>query len=352
LSHELRTPLTPILLATATWKDIPTVPEALRHALAMIHRNATTEARLVDDLLDLTRITQGKLTLQPDVVDIAALAADAAESLATEIATAGQTLALELRSRRRVTGDPVRLQQVVTNLLRNAIRFTPAGGRITLATRDAGDRTTLTVTDTGEGFEPELLATMFEPFEQGVRSAAEGGLGLGLAITKGLVEAHGGTITATSAGPDRGARFAVTFPSSKPSPKTIRADAAPRADVPPLRILLVEDHDDTSMALSYILEHEGYDVQRAHSVADALRAAETMDVDMIVSDLGLPDGSGLDLMRTLKARKPVRGIALTGYGRREDIARTREAGFDRHLTKPVDLPTLLATIASLRSDAA
>jgi PAS domain S-box-containing protein len=354
LSHELRTPLTPILAATAAWKDDPSLPAAVRQALAMIDRNARVEARLIDDLLDLSRVTQGKLSLQPEVVDPHALVDEVAAALAGDLASAGIRLVRTLASTLSLCGDPLRLRQVVTNLLRNAIHFTPAGGCVTVETRDAGaDRLVVTVSDTGVGFDPARAPRLFEAFTQGDDNPDGVGLGLGLAITKGLVEGHGGTIEGDSDGPNRGARFVVTLPATH-----ARAGARPGAERPsttrpsagaaPLRVLLVEDHPDTSAALAYVLEHEGYRVECACSVAQALEAAAAHDVDVIVSDLGLPDGSGLDLMRMVQARKPTRGIALTGYGRREDLASTRAAGFDRHLTKPVDPTTLIAAIESLR----
>ena len=355
LSHELRTPLTPVLLATSSWKDDPTLPPSLRDALAMMHRNVSLEARLIDDLLDLTRVTNGKMTLQPAVVDPAALITEVIASLGPEAEEARLRIDLDLAAQRHVCGDPLRFRQIVANLLRNAIRFTPAGGCVTVETRDVDEhRLALAVTDTGIGFDAADATNIFEPFAQSEGGAGRGGLGLGLAITKGLVEAHGGTVQAFSDGPDRGARFVVTLPSTRATAASSDDVAPPPTPAPSaeLHILLVEDHVDTSAALAYVLEQEGYTVRCAHSVAQALETAAAEDVDVLVSDLGLPDGSGLDLMRAIRARKSMRGIALTGYGRREDLADTRAAGFDRHLTKPVDPPTLIAAIESLRDDAA
>lgn len=361
LSHELRTPLTPVLLATSSWKDDPTLPSAIRDVLTMVHRNVSLEVRLIDDLLDMTRVTQGKITLQPAVVDSAPLITEVLAALSPEAHDAKLRIETDLQARRHVCGDPLRFRQVVTNLLRNAIRFTPAGGRITVETRDVEEnRMALTVTDTGVGFDALDATKIFEPFAQSEEGTGRGGLGLGLAITRGIVEAHGGTVHAFSPGRDQGARFVVTIPSTQsiaqpadtavPTPGRVRAHRHPASDS--LHILLVEDHVDTSAALSYVLQQEGYTVRCAHSVAQALEAASAEDVDVIVSDLGLPDGSGLDLMRAIKTRKPMRGIALTGYGRREDLDDTHAAGFDRHLTKPVDPSTLIAAIESLRHDAA
>lgn len=351
LSHELRTPLTPVLLAASAWKDDATLPEPLRDTLGMIHRNVGAEARLIDDLLDLTRVMQGKLSVRQEPLESGALIEEVVDGLAAEVTAAGLTITLELTARRPVFGDPVRVRQIVWNLLRNAIRYTPAGGRIVVTTRDvAPDRVILSVTDTGIGFEPESAPALFVPFQQGARSATHGGLGLGLAITKGLVEAHGGAIEASSDGANRGARFVVTLPAAARAAPPTPERPEPSASAPAhLTILLVEDHEDTGAALSWVLRHEGYTVELAHSVAEALEVANRKTIDVLVSDLGLPDGSGLEVMRALRAHRPVRGIALTGFGRREDLAQTRDAGFECHLTKPVDLPTLLAAIEELRS---
>lgn len=355
LSHELRTPLTPVMLAISALEADAVLPAPTRERIAMIHRNVVLEARLIDDLLDLTRITQGKLALQPTLVDPRAVIADVVGSLHGESEAARHTVTLDLQSRLHVRGDALRLRQIVWNLLRNSIRFTPEQGHITVATRDTGDgRLSFTVSDSGIGFDADAATLMFEPFAQGMRSVDDGGLGLGLAIAKGLVVAHGGTIAAASDGVGRGAQFTIELPAVQaPADSEAAApSAAPPTSHAPLRILLVEDHEDTSIALTYVLEHQGYSVIVAASVAEALEAAAANPIDLIVSDLGLPDGSGLDLMRQLQTRKPVHGIALTGYGRQEDVAKTREAGFDRHLTKPVDVATLIATIEDLRREPA
>jgi len=356
LSHELRTPLTPVMLTTSAWKDDPKVPAALRETMEMISRNIGTQARLIDDLLDMTRITQGKLVLQPEVLDLHAMLEEIADQSRKETTAAHLTTTLALRARRHlVSGDALRLRQILWNLVRNAIRFTPAGGTITLATEDAAKGTLrLTVADTGGGFDGQMGAHMFEPFHQGPRSASQGGLGLGLAIARGLAEAHGGTIAATSDGPDRGARFVVELPTTSAllAPRSAAAVAGRVATIAPLTILLVEDHKDTAQALAMVLRHAGYTVHVAHTVRQAIAASEAHDVDVVVSDLGLPDGSGLDLVRQLQARKPLRAIALTGYGRRADLDETTRAGFHRHLTKPVDVSTLIAAVESLRADGA
>ncbi len=277
LSHELRTPLTPILLATATWKDDATLSNPLRQALAMIHRNITMEARLIDDLLDLTRITQNKLVVRIADAALHGVIDDVVQSLQAEIDAAGLTLNLDLQARGAVRADPIRLSQIIWNLIRNAIRFTDPGGRITVETRDTTPATTMVaVVDTGIGFAPEAREHFFEAFDQGPEGTRRGGLGLGLAIAKGLVDAHGGTITASSDGLGTGARFAFDLPTSDERPASI-APALETASPPatsqsraPLTVLLVEDHEDSAIALSYVLQQYGYAVQLAHSVTQAL----------------------------------------------------------------------------------
>jgi PAS domain S-box-containing protein len=355
LSHELRTPLTPVMLATSAWKDDPSLSEPLRKTLAMISRNVGVQAHLIDDLLDMTRITQGKIVLHQEALDLHTVIEDVYDQARSEMAAASLVGSLALHAVQcEVSADPLRLRQIVWNLLKNAIRYTPAGGKITIATADAlHGKVQLSITDTGAGFTADTAAKLFEPFQQGPRSTLQGGLGLGLAITKGLVEAHGGEVFASSDGPQRGSCFVVELPATAVPLSNVTPVEAPPVDGVAahggLRILLVEDHEDTAQALAFVLEHEGYTVALAHSVAQAIAASETRDIDVVVSDLGLPDGSGLDLMRHLRGtRKRMHGIALTGYGRREDLDETTRAGFEKHLTKPVDVPTLIAAIESLR----
>ncbi len=266
LSHELRTPLTPILLATATWKDDATLSNPLRQALAMIHRNITMEARLIDDLLDLTRITQNKLVVQIDAVALHGVIDDVVGSLQADIHAAGLTLILDLQARGGVRADAIRLSQILWNLIRNAIRFTDPGGRITVETRDTAPATTMVaVVDTGIGFAPEAREHFFEAFDQGPEGARRGGLGLGLAIAKGLVVAHGGTITAASDELGTGARFSFHLPTSDERPASVAPAGCRVSPVPmsraPLTVLLVEDHEDSAIALSYVLQQYGYAVQ-------------------------------------------------------------------------------------------
>jgi PAS domain S-box-containing protein len=405
LSHELRTPLTPVLTAAQAMEGDPQVPESFRATAGMIRRNVELEARLIDDLLDLTRISRGKLRLDFTRSDVHEKLLSVVQILEHDAQSKGVQLVVSLAARRRhVRADPARLQQIVWNLLKNAIKFTPEAGRITIATTESGDgQIMIEVIDTGIGIQPEVLPRIFDAFQQGSGDVTKqfGGLGLGLAITKVLVQLHGGTITAESAGPGRGSRFTVQLPlvaeptrapsvvgntpvggsglayssssglahivgsglanvagsiggggggrevpdyignSSGLAATAERAVAAKRER---RRILLVEDHEDTAMIMSSVLRHQGHVVRRAASVAGALQAAQAEPFDLVISDIGLPDGSGLDLMRQLRLRQPVRGIALSGFGMEDDVRRSRDAGFDEHLTKPVSLEVLESTL--------
>jgi signal transduction histidine kinase len=355
LSHELRTPLTPVLMATSLLREYDHLPQDVRDEIQTIHRNVELEARLIDDLLDLTRITRGKLTLARETTDAHALVRDA-----VRICCAGRmddvTLALDA-PRHHVDADPGRLLQVFWNILNNARKFTPPGRPISVRTSNPGDNGAfrLEVADRGVGIDPALLPCIFNAFEQGDASFTRqfGGLGLGLAIARALVGAHGGSIRADSQGPGTGATFTVDLATVAPPAPAATPDApsssgtpaaAPPPPAAPIRLLLVEDHPGTLKLMTRLLAASGYDVRPADTVKSALAIADQSPIDFVVSDLGLPDGTGLDLMRLLRDRHGLRGICLTGFGTEEDIARSKEAGFCQHLTKPVDFRTLDAAI--------
>ncbi len=347
LSHELRTPLSPVLLAAAEWATNRDLPEALRDDLAMIHRNVELETRLIDDLLDLTRIVSGKLRLHPEPVRVHPLLTSVLDICAGDIFDKDLHVECDLRAADdRIIADPARLQQVLWNLIKNATKFTPDGGRIRVVTSDDGrGRLRIEVRDSGVGIPPDALPRVFEAFEQGGAEVTQrhGGLGLGLAISRAVVDLHGGTIRAESEGTGRGASFIVELPAS-------RASVEPLASSGPspggherrsgLRILLVEDHADTAKLLGRLLGRMGYVVLTAGTVARALDLAEAEPFDLVISDVGLPDASGYDLMRQIGQKHGISGIALSGYGMEGDLREAREAGFAEHLIKPVTVEML------------
>ncbi|MDB5350084.1 MAG: domain S-box [Planctomycetota bacterium] len=358
LSHELRTPLNPILLATSSMLDGPGEPEEIRPTLEMIRQNVNLQARLIDDLLDVMRIVQGKMPLHWEVADCHRVIDQAIRICRSEVSGHDLRLTVEAVARHHhVNADAARLQQVFWNLIKNAVKFTPEGGTITVRTRNEGgdgeDRIVIEVADTGIGIEPEILPTIWEPFQQGETTITRkfGGLGLGLAICKGVVEAHGGTLEAESPGKGRGTTFRVVL---KALPEgAIEGDGRPVGDgraveldrPSSLRILVVEDEPATLRMMARLLRGLGHAVTTANDIASGYGAFEAGEFDLIISDIGLPDGTGLDLMRRVVAlRGRIAAIALTGYGMEEDIQKSREAGFTAHMTKPIDFTKLEAMI--------
>jgi HAMP domain-containing protein/signal transduction histidine kinase/CheY-like chemotaxis protein len=342
LSHELRTPLTPVIASALELEGEQALPENIHESLHMIRRNVELEARLIDDLLDLTRISKGKVQLNFEVVDAHSLLHNALEIYQSEIVRKQLTLRLDLAAQKvHLRADPARLQQIFWNLINNAVKFTPKDGQIHISTRnDSDEQLQVEIADTGLGIEPETLPKIFDAFEQGARTQF-GGLGLGLAISKTLVEAHKGSITVESAGRNKGTKFSLTFPTCQKPDRdavpTVRRQASQRQS---MRILLVEDHEDTNKSLTNLLRRRGYYVQSAASLQSALELSAKEEFDVLISDLGLPDGSGIELMQKLNSGRPLVGIALTGFGMEEDIRKTREAGFKHHLVKPIDLTKL------------
>jgi PAS domain S-box-containing protein len=361
LSHELRTPLTPVL-AVLSRLEAERRLSGHEADLATLRRNVELEARLIDDLLDLTRVASGKLELHRRQVDAREVVEHALSTVRGELEARELRLDVALAAEdHRVWADPPRLTQVLWNLLSNAVKFTPAGGTVTVRSwvDDRSRELSIEVRDTGIGIETEVLPRIFEAFEQTGRRITRkfGGLGLGLAVSRAIVDLHGGRLMAASEGRGRGAAFTVRLPLGgiqedlEETGVWLSRPRLPMVSVKPdraLRILLVEDHEDTARALADLLELMGHEVTLAGSVTAALAAAAAEarrgGIDLVVSDLGLPDGSGQDLMRELIRLYGWKGIALSGYGMEEDIRRSREAGFARHLTKPVDLDTLRAAI--------
>jgi signal transduction histidine kinase len=353
LSHELRTPLTPVLALVSSLESDERVPDWLRSQLNLVRRNVELESRLIDDLLDLTRVSSGKLELRRRAVDVGAVLAHVLRASGPEIAAKGLRLDTDLApSPLPAWADAPRLTQVLWNLLNNAAKFTPAPGTITVSSRATDGGIVVEVRDTGMGIEPDVLPRIFAAFEQAGRGITRrfGGLGLGLAVSRAIVRLHGGDLAADSPGAGRGAVFTIRLPagvSEADLDETLVGLASPRGAGldRSLRLLLVEDHPDTAEAMAALLRDLGHEVTVASSMATAREAVEgNGGFDLVISDLGLPDGSGLDLMRELSDRHGLRGIALSGYGMDEDIRRSRDAGFTAHLTKPVSLQTLQETI--------
>jgi signal transduction histidine kinase len=349
LSHELRTPLTPVISALESLETEPTQTEDTRSALTMIRRNIELETQLIDDLLDFTRIARDKMQLRFVPVDAHLAISNVVEICRAEAESKKLDVHLNLRANaHHVAADAAKFQQIVWNLLKNAVKFTPDGGEIAISSSNPSpDVLTITMRDTGIGMEPEVMQRIFDPFEQGNRSFERrfGGLGLGLAISKSLAQAHSGTLTAQSGGRDRGSTFIFSLATLSPAevatvPTKVRREVSRQG----LKILLVDDHHDTRAALEKLLVRRGHLVAAAHNVRSAMEAAAHNKFDLLISDIALPDGSGLDLMMQLRVISKIPGIAISGFGNNGDIERSLQAGFSEHLTKPIKLENLEAAI--------
>jgi signal transduction histidine kinase/CheY-like chemotaxis protein len=359
LSHELRNPLTPVITMVDELDAGINNSASQRQALEVIRRNVELEARLIDDLLDVTRIAKGKLQLSFEVVCVPEILQRAYEICRDDIASKNLKTEFELRAQHvYVQGDPARLQQVFWNLIKNSVKFTPEKGRITIATLNpTADVIEVRISDTGIGIEPEKIDKIFNAFEQGQTSITRrfGGLGLGLAISKAMVDAHSGKIRVESRGKDQGATFVLVLktvprPVSKPDgAETIAAAAGRRTPGKPTgrRVLVVDDHHDTCVGMKMMLERRGYHITLAYSAEQAVEKARTQDFDLLISDIGLPDRSGYELMRELGTSKGLRGIALSGFGMEHDVSKARQAGFSEHLTKPINFDRLEEAIQSV-----
>jgi PAS domain S-box-containing protein len=346
LSHELRTPLTPALAAAAYLADNSAkFPSEFAEDVKIIKRNVQLQARLIDDLLDLTRIARGKLQLHLEPFDANVLVRDAVEIARSAILAKKLNVSTELTAKKHhVLADPIRLQQVFWNLINNAVKFTPPGGQVAIHTfNDARNHFRFEITDNGIGIERERLTSLFIPFEQADPSVTRlfGGLGLGLAITKRLVDLHKGAIEVESRGRSFGSTFRVILDAlpeeAGRNGKNFRASKRPAKQ---LRILLVEDHQDTRHTLSRLLTHFGHQISVAADRQSALHIMASQKFDVILCDIGLPDGSGYEVLSEAKGQRPVKAIAISGFGTEADVRRSTEAGFDFHLVKPVDLREL------------
>ena len=351
LSHELRTPLLPIVAAAQALQNAVPVPLAFSGLLPMIRRNVLLEARLIEDLLDLTAISAGKLSLRRAPVDMHKVIAAVVEMVQETADEKQITLSVRWHATRgTVDGDAARLQQVLWNLARNAVKFTPQGGSVRIEVDDDGGQLRLRCIDDGIGIEAKALTTVFSAFEQANSDIARrfGGLGLGLAIAHGLVGQHGGSLSVSSDGPGRGATFTLCLDTVDTPGAVAAQPVAPAPDGAashPVRMLLVEDNEDAASAMTLSLEYMGYAVTHAPTLRAAIAASEREPFDVIVTDLGLPDGSGLALGPALSARAPL--IALSGFGSAEDVARSMAAGFAAHLVKPTDPDEVHATVGKI-----
>lgn len=354
LSHELRTPLNPALLLATSLAEDMSLPTQVRDDINVIAKGIALQARLVDDLLDITRITGGKLRLDLRPIDAHAALLHAHEILRGDIEEQEIKMTLDLAApHHTIKADAVRLQQIFWNVLKNAVKFTAHGGAVTVRTRnpEGQDNLEVEISDTGVGIEPEMLGRVFDTFiqEEHAEGHRFGGVGLGLAISRRLVELQKGSIEAESKGRGCGATFRIQLPLEKDTPSA----SAHRDSVEPVtaatgrrHILLVEDHDQTRSTLVNLLERRGHVVAAVATMGAARARAVRGDCDLLISDLGLPDGDGYELMAELQRTLSLPGIALSGYGMDHDIARSRESGFFAHLTKPVDIRVLESAIAA------
>jgi len=354
LSHELRTPLTPVLMLAAAREADETLPPDLARDMAMIRRNVELETKLIDDLLDVSRIATGKLVLRPEALDLSAVLRHVCKICEPQVGEKQVNLHCDLdASPGLVQADPARLQQVLWNLLKNAIKFTPKGGDVFVTSRrlDAG-WWRVQVRDTGIGIADEALGQIFNAFEQGGEGITRqfGGMGLGLAISKALVDLHQGKITVTSGGAGLGSTFTVDWPAFIGSAAATPAEQSPKDPTvaTKVRLLVVEDHADTARTLALLLTHHGYAVKTAPDAASALELAGSETFDLMVSDLGLPDMTGFELGKEIRRRHPtLKCIAMSGYGMEEDMRKSRESGFSEHLVKPVEVARLHQVIQSI-----
>jgi CheY-like chemotaxis protein len=345
LAHELRNPLAPMTTATELLGTVPS-NAMLDELRRMIARQLNHLTRLVDDLLDTSRITTGRIILQRTRVDLGEVVRHSLETSRPLIVSRGhEIVSIEHDEPVLVEADPVRLAQVVTNLLNNSAKFTPPGGRIELRTFVEGDNAVVSVSDTGIGIVPETLPHVFDRQKRVDEPHEDAGLGLGLSLVKRLVELHGGTVEARSAGSGCGATFVIRLPLVEvPFAAVPLARAASEEEPPPSRrILIVDDNDDAAASLALLLSSAGHEVRDVRDARSALEAARSFVPDVVLLDIGLPDMDGWELARLLRAETgadALKLIAISGYGQRADRRRSRDAGIDHHLTKPVDYASI------------
>jgi signal transduction histidine kinase len=341
LSHELRNPLAPIRNSIYILGRADPAGEQARRARAVLERQTDHLTRIVDDLLDVTRIARGKIFLRRDRVDVVALVRATADDFRSIAVERGLKLGVEVpETSVSIDADATRIAQVIGNLVQNAAKFTPSGGRVTLSARVVGAFAELRVRDTGVGIEPALLGRVFEPFVQCEDTLArtQGGLGLGLALVKGIAELHGGSVRAESAGAGQGAEFVVTLPLAGAEVVTTASPGQTVARHVPRRVLIVDDNHDAADSLAELVELFGHAVEVAHDGIAAVEKARAIRPDVVLCDIGLPGMDGYQVARRLRALggPEVQLIAISGYAQPEDLDRAEKAGFDAHVAKPAD----------------
>jgi PAS domain S-box-containing protein len=340
LSHELRNPLAPIRNSLYIPENAKPTGRRARRAREVVKRQVGHLTRLVDDLLDVTRIARGKVELRRAALDLAELVRRAGDDHRALMQERGVDFVVDAPEPVWIDGDETRLAQVLGNLLQNAAKFTHAGGRVTLSVHAAGDEADIRVRDTGAGIAPELLERVFEPFIQGKQTLArtEGGLGLGLALVKGLVEQHGGTVTAASAGEGRGTEFAVRLPAHVAAAPAVYGGSRGSRGAARRRVLVVDDNHDGAETLAELVRMLGHEAEVAFDGPSAVQTARRTAPDLVLCDIGLPGMSGYDVARALRAHQGngMQLVAVSGYARPEDLSAAAEAGFDRHIAKPAD----------------
>jgi len=363
LSHELRNPLNVILGYSELllrMREIEQSPRLVQMGEAL-RRNAQSQSQLINDLLDLSRLQRGKISLNQETVSMSAIIDNAVETVRADAAAKGIDIRVNVGEQLLlVEGDRLRLQQIAWNLLNNAVKFTPAGGSIEIALRNENESAVFVVTDTGQGIDPSFLPHVFEMFRQadGSNRRRHGGMGIGLALVHQLVQLHGGTISAESDGPNKGARFTVRLPLMR-EPERMASQVAAQAGIVELNVfaqtnfLIVDDSEDTIAMLEELLKVAGANVMTATNGADALRLAAENEFDVILSDISMPEMDGYEFLQRLRkidGRQEVPVIAITGFGRRNDIARARAAGFYSHLTKPLNLQVLTDVLRQIANE--
>jgi PAS domain S-box-containing protein len=352
LSHELRTPLNPVLMWACSASEETNIDPEMKQGLKMICRNIEMEARLIDDLLDLTRIARGKLQINVERCCADALFNHALEIVRNQLSAKNLKLSVDLSaSNHQIMADPIRIEQVFWNLLNNAYKFTPENGEVTVRSYDLEpNQVAFEISDSGRGIDQELMPKLFTAFEQGARSGE--GLGLGLAICKAVLEMHHGKIKAANKPNGHGAVFTVELKTAPALGVIVPMERKPPATLSrKLNILIVEDHENTAAVMSKLLKRNGHEVVTATTVRQALHVLRTTPLDLLVSDLGLPDGDGFEVMTELSKISDAKGIAISGYGMEEDLERSSRAGFSAHLTKPIDVQKLQETILQVTAAA-